>query len=238
VISPRSKLTPTSERTREQLILAGERLFAQSGLDNVSLRQINSAAGQRNSSAAHYHFGSKDALIKAIHEYRGERINERRLAMLARMSAQEKEQVRPLIKALVYPIVAEIEEAEGGGNFIIFLSQLYSSPALNLINMWRTHLSESVGDVYQQLRTVLPETPEEIAGMRFGLMWVAMIDTLANRQRLKVAKDDEPAVSRVLPILFVSNVIDMLCGAAAAPLSAETEAELRELRSAASRQSA
>ncbi|MBL8198146.1 MAG: TetR/AcrR family transcriptional regulator [Chromatiales bacterium] len=228
----RSKLTPTSERTREQLILAGERLFAQGGLDNVSLRQINNAAGQRNSSAAHYHFGSKEALVQAIHEYRGGRVNERRHAMLAQMSAQDRASVRPLIKAMVYPIVAEIEETEGGGNFIIFLSQLYSNPSLDLIRMWRSHLSESVGEIYQDLRGVLPEIPEEIAGMRFGLMWVAMINTLADRQRLMAVREGEPAVSRSLPILFVSNVVDMLCGAAAAPVSAETEAEVRELRSA------
>lgn len=232
----RSKLTPTSERTREQLILAGERLFAQSGFDNVSLRQINSAAGQRNSSAAHYHFGCKEELVKAIHEYRGGRINQRRHAMLANMSAKEREQVRPLMKALVYPIVAEIEE-EGGGNFIMFLSQLYSNPALDLVSMWRTHLSESVGAVYQHLRGVLPEIPEEVAGMRFGLMWVAMINALADRQRLTMADPGEMAISRALPVLFVSNVVDMLCGAAAAPLSAETEAEIREIR-AANRQTA
>lgn len=232
----RSKLTPTSERTREQLILAGERLFAQSGFDNVSLRQINSAAGQRNSSAAHYHFGCKEELVKAIHEYRGGRINQRRHAMLANMSAKEREQVRSLMKALVYPIVAEIEE-EGGGNFIMFLSQLYSNPALDLVSMWRTHLSESVGAVYQHLRGVLPEIPEEVAGMRFGLMWVAMINALADRQRLTMADPGEMAISRALPVLFVSNVVDMLCGAAAAPLSAETEAEIREIR-AANRQSA
>lgn len=232
----RSKLTPTSERTREQLILAGERLFAQSGFDNVSLRQINSAAGQRNSSAAHYHFGSKEDLVKAIHEYRGARINKRRHAMLAGMSAREREEVRPLMKALVYPIVAEIEET-GGGNFIMFLSQLYSNPALDLVSMWRHHLSESVGAVYQHLRGVLPEIPEEVAGMRFGLMWVAMINALADRQRLTLANPAETAISRALPVLFVSNVVDMLCGAAAAPLSAETEAEIREIR-AANRQSA
>jgi AcrR family transcriptional regulator len=232
VTTARSKLTPTSERTREQLILAGERLFAQGGLDNVSLRQINNAAGQRNSSAAHYHFGSKEALVSAIHEYRGDRVNKRRHAMLAQLSAQDRESVRPLIKALVYPIVVEIEETEGGGNFIIFLSQLYSNPSLDLIRMWRSHLSESVGQVYQSLRGVLPEIPEEIAGMRFGLMWVAMINTLADRQRLTAVREGEPAVSRALPVLFVSNVVDMLCGAAAAPLSAETEAEVRNIRSA------
>ena len=232
----RSKLTPTSERTREQLILAGERLFAQSGFDNVSLRQINSAAGQRNSSAAHYHFGCKEELVKAIHEYRGGRINQRRHAMLANMSAKEREQVRPLMKALVYPIVAEIEET-GGGNFIMFLSQLYSNPALDLVGMWRTHLSESVGAVYQQLRGVLPEIPEEVAGMRFGLMWVAMINALADRQRLTTVGPAETAISRALPVLFVSNVVDMLCGAAAAPVSSDTAAEIREIR-AANRQSA
>jgi AcrR family transcriptional regulator len=237
VTTARSKLTPTSERTREQLILAGERLFARSGLENVSLRQINSAAGQRNSSAAHYHFGSKEELIRAIHEYRGERINKRRHAMLAGMAAAEREQVRPLMKALVYPIVAEVEETEGGGNFIMFLSQLYSNPALNLITMWRSHLSESVGAVYQHLRGVLPEIPDEVAGMRFGLMWVAMINALADRQRLTMADPGETAISRALPVLFVSNVVDMLCGAAAAPLSADTEAEIREIR-AANRQSA
>jgi hypothetical protein len=150
---------------------------------------------------------------------------------------QEREQVRPLIEALVYPIVAEIEETEGGGNFIMFLSQLYSNPALDLMRMWRSHLSESVGVVYQQLRGVLPEIPEEVAGMRFGLMWVAMINTLADRQRLMADKAGEPLVARALPVLFVSNLIDMLCGAAAAPLSMETQAELRELR-AANRQSA
>ena len=68
--------------------------------------------------------------------------------------------------------------------------------------------------------------------MRFGLMWVAMINTLADRQRLMAVREGEPAVSRSLPILFVSNGVDMLCGAAAAPVSAETEAEVRELRSA------
>ena len=61
---PAQKLT-VSQQTREELILAAERLFSEFGIDAVSLRQINAAAGQRNSSAAHYHFGSKDALIAA-----------------------------------------------------------------------------------------------------------------------------------------------------------------------------
>ena len=44
--------------TAERLLLAAERLFAARGVDGVSLRQVNVEAGQRNLSAAHYHFGS------------------------------------------------------------------------------------------------------------------------------------------------------------------------------------
>ena len=69
LIMPESqrKITPR-EHTRQQLILAAEKLFAESGIDSVSLRQINLEAGQKNSSAAHYHFGSKDALILSIYQ--------------------------------------------------------------------------------------------------------------------------------------------------------------------------
>ena len=57
-----------SGATRERLILAAEELFARDGLDAVSLRQVNTAAGQRNASAAHYHFGSKQGMVLALFE--------------------------------------------------------------------------------------------------------------------------------------------------------------------------
>jgi len=47
MIKARTRLTAASTQTREHILLAGERLFAEQGFDNVSLRQINTAAGQR-----------------------------------------------------------------------------------------------------------------------------------------------------------------------------------------------
>ncbi len=55
---------------REQMILAAERLIAERGIDAVSLREIGATAGQRNNSAAQYHFGTKEGLVAAIYEYR------------------------------------------------------------------------------------------------------------------------------------------------------------------------
>jgi AcrR family transcriptional regulator len=52
--------------TREKLILVAIKMFAEQGFSGVSMRNINSAAGTRNSSAVHYHFGSKLGIIEAI----------------------------------------------------------------------------------------------------------------------------------------------------------------------------
>jgi AcrR family transcriptional regulator len=42
------------------------RLFAQSGINAVTVRQIAEAAGQKNHAAVTYYFGSKDALIREL----------------------------------------------------------------------------------------------------------------------------------------------------------------------------
>lgn len=44
--------------TREALLTAAERLFAERGVQAVAHRQISVAAGQRNQAAVNYHFGS------------------------------------------------------------------------------------------------------------------------------------------------------------------------------------
>lgn len=52
--------------TKERLVRAGERLFAEQGIHRVRLRELNALAGQRNPSALHYHFGSREGLVIAI----------------------------------------------------------------------------------------------------------------------------------------------------------------------------
>ena len=52
--------------TANHMLDTAERLFAETSIDRVSLREIVRASGQANLSAAHYHFGSRDALIGAL----------------------------------------------------------------------------------------------------------------------------------------------------------------------------
>ncbi|MGV0742342.1 TetR/AcrR family transcriptional regulator [Mycolicibacterium sp. XJ870] len=51
--------------TRQRLVKAAERLFAAHGVDAVSVRAVNVAAGL-GAASVHYHFGSKDALLRAV----------------------------------------------------------------------------------------------------------------------------------------------------------------------------
>ena len=61
-----ARLPRDSEETRAQLISAGERLFAERGIEVVSMREITRAAGQRNATALQYHFGDRRGLVRAI----------------------------------------------------------------------------------------------------------------------------------------------------------------------------
>jgi AcrR family transcriptional regulator len=52
--------------TRKRIILAAADLFAEHGVEAVSLKEILERAGQSNESAIHYHFGSREGLVLAI----------------------------------------------------------------------------------------------------------------------------------------------------------------------------
>ncbi len=62
-------ITTDAIDTRERLILAAVRLMAEKGVHGVSLREINTAAGTRNHSAANYYFNDKHGLVVALLDF-------------------------------------------------------------------------------------------------------------------------------------------------------------------------
>ena len=54
------------DATRARIVAACERLFAERGIERVSLNEIVAAAGQRNASAIHYHFGDREGLMERV----------------------------------------------------------------------------------------------------------------------------------------------------------------------------
>lgn len=52
--------------TRDRLKVTARRLFAERGIEGVTIRDILSAAGEKNGASISYYFGSKDELIREI----------------------------------------------------------------------------------------------------------------------------------------------------------------------------
>jgi len=214
-----------SADTRERLILAAEKLFAEQGVDAVSLRQVNTAAGQKNASAAHYHFGSKEELIAAIYDFRMARVNKRRLEMFARLDARKAEaSLRDLVEAIVYPMVEEIEADKSGKHYIKFIAQVRGHPAHDIGRTTRSKHASAMQDFNDRALKLLPHVPPHVFAIRFGLMIVQVVDSLADRHRLLVS----PVSRETIPMpLFVSILVDSTVAALSAPVSAQTMTELK-----------
>lgn len=94
---------------REAILDSAERLFAIHGVENASLRDIASEAGQRNNSAVAYHFGDRSGLAAAVLSRRMSVINQGRRARLAVLDGEDADNIEDLIDVLVSPLVEHVE---------------------------------------------------------------------------------------------------------------------------------
>ena len=210
--------------TRENLILAAERLFAEKGIDNVSLREINRAAGQKNVAALHYHFGTREMLLEAIFERRMAGINRRRVAMLDAMEAIGPiTQVRPVVTAMVAPLAEQLDPTVRGQHYVRFLAQVISDPGVDLGGLVRDKFDHGRGQVRKQ-------AAQQVAGARHAVVELVAHQTAQIDPRIARRDAGGRTTGRSGGTqLFVANLIDSIAGALTAPVSDETMALLTEV---------
>ena len=95
-----------SRQTRATLVATATQLYAERGLDNVSLAEINRAAGQRNATALHYHFGGKQGLIQAIFDKHRPRVAVLREPLLAAVATPAT--LQQLAAVLIVPLLEQV----------------------------------------------------------------------------------------------------------------------------------
>ncbi|WP_041254238.1 TetR family transcriptional regulator [Frankia sp. EAN1pec] len=204
---------PTTTRTATalQLLIAAERLFAENGISGVSLRQIAAAAGSANSSAVHYHFGTKERLIEAIFAYRLPQLLERRALLRDRLAPDD---VRACLEAHLLPI---LELAESPGNsYVSFIEQLRRGADPG--RLFAQHdIHQSREDFLAEVRRLLPDLGEPTLTIRVRQVQTLSINAAAERER-EIATRQE-----TIPFgLFVTTTLDGFAGFLTAPVSAET----------------
>jgi AcrR family transcriptional regulator len=93
-----------SDQTRTAILNAAERLYAERGFGDVTLRDIVAAADV-NLAAVNYHFGSKDELIAELFVSRSLATNRERLNQLkmAEAAGDGRASIESVLRALVGP---------------------------------------------------------------------------------------------------------------------------------------
>lgn len=217
------------EDTRDRLLICAERLFAERGVASVSMREINKAAGQRNTSAIHYHFGSKAALIEAIFELRMRELNARRVRLLDRMEAEGRaSDLRAVLQAVIQPLAEGLQGPDEDLNYIIFFAQVLNEASGHVLAAIRAPFSEGMQRARYLIADCVKEVPPAILEERMALATEISVQALAQRARRRKQKTGEEL--RVPDGAFVENLVDFLCGGLRAPVSAEADRQFRGRR--------
>ncbi|MEV1242437.1 TetR/AcrR family transcriptional regulator [Nonomuraea sp. NPDC050022] len=125
-----TSISPRSALARDKLMHTAERLYAEHGFANVSIRKIGEAAGQRNKSVVQYHFSTRDELIHAILARHMAAIEKHRVAMVAALGESGEMSLRDWATCLVLPSIEHHIDVGTPSWYGRFLAQAVVEPSL------------------------------------------------------------------------------------------------------------
>lgn len=170
-----------TDDTRTRILDAAESVFAERGYDGTSIREIVRAAGV-NVAAVHYHFGSKESVLRGLTDRVAQPISARRAELLeATKAAAQPGQpdLASLVEAFVRAdIEVLLELQERGPKTARFLGRVYGDQT-----PW---IRQMAADQYRQANSFLPlfaaELPQLTADelqWRIGRLVAIIVDVFS-----------------------------------------------------------
>ncbi len=164
------------------------------------MRELNALAEQRNSSALHYHFGSREGLLQAITRRHSGPVDAERARRLAALG--EPAELRELVTVILGPLAEELS-SPSGRDYLRIVPQNVEAPEVPAAIMQAFALAESC------LSWLTPTVRRE----RLGAMFLAASTLLAARAtRIEEGRDITLTHQQ-----FVTNLINMMTGLLSAP---------------------
>ncbi len=202
---------PTS--TPDRLLDAAARLYAERGIDNVSLAEIVRAADQRNASAVHYHFGSRDDVLVALLSRHVPVIAARRHELLERARSRPAGDVRAAAEAVVRPITEFAQRGWRERAYLQIGSEMAGAIDRTTPDIRRL-LSQTDGHTaWELLEERCPEVPPDLWRVRREICIAFIGRAAADRARLLDRGDAGRTDDVLSDDRFVDNLIDMVVGA-------------------------
>jgi AcrR family transcriptional regulator len=196
-----------SDRTRSSILDAAERLYAERGFGDVTLRDIVAAADV-NLAAVNYHFGSKDELIAELFVTRGIATNRERFAELkaAEAAGGGIADVAAILRALIGPLLrgclGPASKQSTAARFMIRASIESVAPIRRIKNREVDHLRKFAAAI----RRALPDRKE--ADIYWGLHFALAMahQTTRDAERLTKLSDGQCDLDDVEAV--IARIVD------------------------------
>lgn len=206
--------TDRASITREAILVAAERLYAEHGVFAVSNRQVSEAAGQGNNAAVGYHFGTKTDLVRAIeqkHRAPVERLREQMLEQLG-----DDADLRAWVSCWVQPLTDHLATLGNPTWYARFAAQVMTDPTYHNIVVRDALSSSSLVRVIDGINSTLPDLPIEVRMERGNMASNLLMYSCADRER---AIAQEWPVARKTWQASATGLIDAIVGLWLAPVT-------------------
>ena len=215
--------------SRERILDAAERLFAEKGVQAASLREIGARA-RANPGSIYFHWKTKAELIREVFRRRLAPLDAERMRRLEEAQAAHAPDAVPLeavLEALVGPMLELVHGTDrGGAGFLRLLGRTYNEPDRDLVRMLRRDHGATLERFRDALAKALPDLPEEQLFVRFHFALGALAHTLgsdASWQLVVGARRRSASWEEVL-----GELMPFLVGGFGAPSAAAAARRLKE----------
>ncbi len=210
----RNSRTDRASLTREAILVAAERLFAEHGVFAVSNRQVSEAAGQGNNAAVGYHFGTKTDLVRAIehkHAIPVEKLREQRVAEL-----DDSADLRDWVECLVLPLTDHLTALGNPTWYARFAAQVMADPAYHKTVTRDALALPALVKVLEGINRCLPDLPGDVRVERNIMGRNLLMHTCAEYERAFSEGSPLPLTSWRAA---ASGLIDAIVGMWRAPVT-------------------
>lgn len=205
------------ETTKQALMRAAEKLIAEKGIENVSIRDIVQSAGQKNESALQYHFSNLKGLITALHSSRDAQVQARRAALLTRLNNDNSNpSLRDICKLMVAPVFELARANPDYRRYVKAFGHEVTAADVSALKIINRKGGESALQTGLLLRKALPHLDDTAYQRRMDGALRFVSASMVHHARQKNAFRGDHAE------LFFYSLIDALAGMLSAPQSEET----------------
>lgn len=227
--SPRSRGGSSAIGTREKIKEMGQQLIAEHGVDGISIRDMITAAGQRNMASLYYYFRSKEELLRELLVEAADMMEGIRRDHLARLEEiGEPLTVRQIVHALISG--AKLDPTKGGRSATIM--RFIGTVSHTHRHLFVEAFSDPHNRTYQRcldlLRNQLPHIPLMVLNQRLLFFITCSTSLMIAREEALTSEGHHARKYWSQPGTYL-NMLDFLCAGLSAPV---TQIELAEVAEA------